>query len=114
LFVVYPPVVAGFLAAYGIVLKKRGMIVIAGLIAACWFASAGWRGYRLVRTAVAGFDYLAAGLALFVLAIIVSLSKSASRNRGLAARREKIPNDMKLAEELRPPIPPREAATPLS
>jgi hypothetical protein len=94
LLVVYPPIVAVFLAGYGLLLGHKPMIAGAGLISALWLASAGWRGYRALRLAITGLDYMAVGLALFALAIAISIAKSTARSRWIAARQEKVPEIM--------------------
>jgi hypothetical protein len=78
----YPLVMAAALAVYGALLRQRPWLVAAGLALVAWSAGAGWRGYLLLRQTVAGLDHMAAGLALFALAVLISLGKS-----GLFARR---------------------------
>ncbi|MCE9565140.1 MAG: hypothetical protein K8U57_24170 [Planctomycetes bacterium] len=57
--------------------KRDGWrLVLGGLVAAVWLAYAGWRGYRTLREEVVGLDFLVAGLALFPVAVLVSLGKA--------------------------------------
>jgi hypothetical protein len=91
LLVVYPPIVAAFLAGYGLLLGHRSMVAGAGLISALWVVAAGWRIYRTFRLVITGLDFMAVGLALFAVAIAISLGKSAARSRWIAARQGKVP-----------------------
>ena len=56
----------------------RGTGAADALVAAVvgWAAGAGWRGYRALREEVAGLDYLAVGLLLFPVAVLISLAKA--------------------------------------
>jgi hypothetical protein len=86
----YPLAMAVLLAAYGLHLRHRPSIAIASMIIACWVSRAGWSGYVRARQLVSGLDYLALSLAVFVLAFLVSLSKS-QRLRDMLARRATTP-----------------------
>jgi hypothetical protein len=55
--------------------------VAAALALVVWMAGAGWRGYLLLRQTVAGLDHMAVGLALFVVAVLVSLGKAGALSR---------------------------------
>jgi hypothetical protein len=90
LLVVYPPIVAMFLAGYGLLLGQRSLIAGAGLLSAFWIAAAGWRFYRALRLTVVGLDYMAIGLALFVVAVVISLGKSAARSSWIADQKQKV------------------------
>ncbi|MBA4191251.1 MAG: hypothetical protein C0467_24990 [Planctomycetaceae bacterium] len=58
-------------------LRRDGWrLIVGGLIAGIWLSYAGWRGYRTLREEVPGLDYLAAGLALFPVAVLISLGKA--------------------------------------
>jgi len=94
LLVVYPPIVAVFLAGYGLLLGHKPMVAGAGLISAVWLASAGWRVYRTLRLVITGLDYMTIGLILLAVAIAISLSKATGRTRWIAARQEKMSNTM--------------------
>jgi hypothetical protein len=83
----YPPVLAIVLAVYGRRLRHVPSLVVAGLVGACWLASVGWWGYGSLRRLVTGLDHIALSLALFALAVLVSLGKSGVLSRWLAARR---------------------------
>jgi hypothetical protein len=72
----YPLVMAGALAVYGALLRQRPWLVAAALALVAWAAGAGWRGYLLLRQTVVGLDHMAIGLALFGLAVLISLGKA--------------------------------------
>jgi hypothetical protein len=86
----YPLVMAALLAGYGLLLGHRFSLAVAGLVLACWLAVAGWWGYRFLRQVVSGLDYLALSLALFALAVLLSLAKSGALSRGIAAGRGEV------------------------
>jgi hypothetical protein len=77
----YPLVLAVLLAAYGLRLRHWFSCAAAGLVLACWLAGAAWWGYRALRQLVSGLDYIAVSLALFALAVLVSLAKSRALSR---------------------------------
>ena len=85
----YPLVMAALLAGYGLLLRHRPSLAVAGLVCACWLALAGWQGYRFLRQLVLGLDYIALSLALFALAVLISLGKSGLLSRLVTRRREK-------------------------
>jgi hypothetical protein len=89
--VVYPPIVAAFLAGYGLMLGQRSLVAGAGVISALWVVAAGWRVYRALRLVITGLDYMTVGLVLFAVAIAISLGKSTVRSRWIAARQGKVP-----------------------
>jgi hypothetical protein len=72
----YPPLAAGLLIGYGLVLRHRASLGIAGLVLVCWLGQAGWWCYWALRGIVAGLDHMALGLLLLGLAVLVSLGKS--------------------------------------
>jgi hypothetical protein len=80
----HPLVLAAVLVAYGLLLGHRFSFGVAGLVLACWLAGAGWWGYRFLRQLVSGLDYIALSLALFALAVLVSLGKAGALSRGVA------------------------------
>jgi hypothetical protein len=88
---VYPLGMGMLLLAYGQYLKHYLTILVAGLILTGWLTSFGWSGYRWCRELIAGLDYLALSLIVFVLAAAISLGKS-----GLVSRwsppRERTPD----------------------
>jgi hypothetical protein len=87
----YPLVMAGTLAVYGAILRQRPWLVAAALAQVVWMGGAGWRGYLLLRQTVAGLDHMAVGLALFVLAVLVSLGKAGALSRRRTGGREAPP-----------------------
>lgn len=85
----YPIVMATLLMAYGWLLRHPPSVAVACLIFICWLAAAGWQAYRLLRQIILGLDYIAGSMALFVVALVISLAKSGLYFRRLdaAARR---------------------------
>ncbi len=88
----YPVVMAVFLAGYGLLLVHRPALAIAGTVLACWLATAGWQGYFALRRVVPGLDQMALSLALFIVAILVSLGKSGVLSRWIAGRGREVPD----------------------
>jgi hypothetical protein len=80
--VCYPLIMAALLAAYGRLLGHSFSVALAVLVAACFVARAAWWGYFAARQVVAGLDQMAISLALFALAVVISLGKA-----GLLRRR---------------------------
>jgi hypothetical protein len=88
----YPLVMAGVLASYAKLLGYWPGLFFAALIPVCWLLVAGARGYLILRQLIKGLDYLAISLALFALAVLISLGKSALRVRRLQSRQAKVPD----------------------
>jgi hypothetical protein len=82
----YAPAMAALLAVYGRLVGHRFSLAIAVVVLACWMGVSGWSGYCWLRQIVAGLDHIALSLALFALAILVSMGKSGVLSRWLAAR----------------------------
>lgn len=76
LITAYPLALACLLAGYGWLLGEWPALLIAAFIPVCWLAIAGVRGYLILRLMIKGLDYLAVSLALFALAVLMSLIKS--------------------------------------
>ena len=87
----YPPAMAALLVGYGLLLRQSAWLVAAALAQVVWMGGAGWRGYLLLRQTVAGLDHMAVGLALFVLAVLVSLGKAGALSRRRTGGREAPP-----------------------
>lgn len=85
----YPLLMATLLAGYGIVLRFPFAIVSAGIVFASWLIVFASQGYLALRQIVRGLDYLAWSLAVFVLAIAISLGKSGLLTRWLAGPQPK-------------------------
>jgi hypothetical protein len=83
---VYPPALAVGLAAYGRLLGHRFSLGAAALALTVWLGVTFWRGYFSLRLVVTGLDQLAQSLALFALAVLVSLAKSGSLSRWISVR----------------------------
>jgi hypothetical protein len=82
----YLLMMAALLAGYGWLLGQRFSLVVAAAILAGWLATASWRGYGWLRHRVLGLDHILLSLALFAVAVLVSLAKSGILPRWLAAR----------------------------
>jgi hypothetical protein len=72
----YPLVLAVVLALYGMMVRYLPATTTAGLILCCWLLAVGWHAYAATRRVVAGLDHIAVSLALFAVAILISLYKS--------------------------------------
>jgi hypothetical protein len=55
-----------------------------------WSLSTSWQAYHYLKPLLAGIDKLVWGLAFFVAAALISLSKSTRLRRWLEARRETL------------------------
>ncbi len=88
----YPLLMGGLLLGYGWLLRHPASSAVACLILVGWLGAAGWQGYRLMRQFILGLDYIAGSLALFVLALVISLAKSGVffRRFDAAARRAAV------------------------
>ncbi|MBX9622900.1 MAG: hypothetical protein K2X82_03715 [Gemmataceae bacterium] len=75
--------VAAFQIALGLRRRDAWRVLAGGVVPAAWAAIAGWRGYVALRAEVPGLDYLAAGLGLLPLAVLVSLAKAGVLGRVL-------------------------------
>jgi hypothetical protein len=84
---VYPALIAGLLAGYGVLLRHRFSMGVAAICLCCWLALVSWRAYSWLRQLVAGLDHIALSLALFALAVVISLAKSGVLARRLATWR---------------------------
>jgi hypothetical protein len=73
---VYPLVLGGLLGLYGLWLGHRLAQASAAVVLACWLGATLYRGYHFLREVVAGLDQIALGLALFGVAVLVSLAKA--------------------------------------
>jgi len=89
---VYPLVMAAVIACYGYLLRHTLSFMVAGLVLTCWLAAAGWQGYLYLKQLVIGLDYIALSLAVFAVAVTISLGKSGSRWRWLGMRRDRGPS----------------------
>ena len=79
---VYPLVAAVILAIYGVFLD-RVPLVAAGVAALGWLSSTGWLGYAALRQILHGLDHITLSLALFAVAVLVSLGKAGKLSQWL-------------------------------
>jgi hypothetical protein len=87
-FSLYPLAMALILASYGVWLRHVPTLILAAAVLAMWGAASGWQIYRILRTLVAGMDFLVLSLLVFGLAVLVSLAKSRVLSRWIASWRE--------------------------
>jgi hypothetical protein len=72
---IYPGIMSLLAAGYGYWLRNRWYRAISLLILASWSVALGGRGYGALRTAVAGLDEIALGMACLLVGLMVSLWK---------------------------------------
>jgi hypothetical protein len=82
--IIYPLALAAVAAAYGWLVEHPPGVVVAAVVLLVWTAVGGSRGYRLLRDIVPGLNQLALSFVLFVVAVVVSLTKSGHLSRWLA------------------------------
>jgi hypothetical protein len=87
---VYSPVMCVLLAVYGKWLEHAFSRNVAVGALACWFVAMGTQAYRWLRQLVAGLDYIALGMAFFVLAWLTSLFKGGKLSSGIASAAGKV------------------------
>ena len=81
-FAVLLQVVVGLLRA---VMRGGSRLQVA--VVGGWGGTVLWRGYRALREEVSGLDYIAAGLLLLPIAVLISLGKGGAL-RTVTARRD--------------------------
>src|SRR5207237_2270658 len=81
----YPLVMAGLLAGYGYLVGDPPALLVSCIVAGLWMVKAVWWGYAALRQIVVGLDQIAISLALFVIAVLISLGKSGLLTRWLTA-----------------------------
>jgi hypothetical protein len=82
----YVPAMVLLLAGYGRLVRHTPSLVAAGVALAAWLVAFGWQSYLLLREHLAGLDHIAVSLALFAVAVLVSLGKSGQLSRWLRER----------------------------
>jgi hypothetical protein len=85
----YPLLMASVLGSCGILLRHRLSIVLGALAACCWLTSWASTSYSAARSLVAGMDHLALSMAVFILALLISLAKSGRLAPLIAAYRRR-------------------------
>jgi hypothetical protein len=89
---VYPVGMAAVLAAYGLMLRYRPALAVAGAALASGLVMLTWRGYRELRQEVAGLDFLVLSLALLPVAVLISLGKAGVLGRWVERWRGRVTN----------------------
>lgn len=79
---------ATVLAGYALVLGHRLALASALVVLTVWLAAVCWQGYTTARQQVVGLDYLFLSLAVFAVAVLISLSKANLRTRWTMAREQ--------------------------
>ncbi len=72
---IYPVLMLMLVAGYGYLVGNRWYRAVSLLILAGWIMALSGRGYRTLRTTVAGIDQIALGMACLLLGLMVSLWK---------------------------------------
>jgi hypothetical protein len=88
--IVYPLILGLLLLGYGLLLSHRTTWSVAALVLLGTLALASWWGYFALRQVVPGLDFLTLSLALFALALLVSLGKSGLLSRWLQTGPEQV------------------------
>lgn len=84
----YPAMLIPVAAVYGRLVRNWLYYGAAAGAALCWLAVLSVQGYRLLRQAMAGADYILWGLASLVLAVLISLTKTGHARAWIAGRRK--------------------------
>jgi hypothetical protein len=105
---VYPLLMAGLLSGYGLLLRHKPSLVVVVIVLLCWLGAVGWRGYVVLRQVVTGLDYMTMSLALFAVAVAISLFKAGLLSRllpapSLVSRMERILADHAAGIQSEPP-----------
>jgi hypothetical protein len=89
----YPLALAAMLLVYGWWVRRAWIPRLAGLVVACWLGAVSWEGYWTLRQIVQGLDYLALSLALFAVAVLVSLGKAGLLSRPRSGQLGRVETD---------------------
>jgi len=74
--IIYPVIAVLVAAAYGLLVRNWLYLVSAAATAACWLGIGGLHGYRQLRPAVSGLDYILCGALSLIVAMLISLGKA--------------------------------------
>ena len=85
----YPLGAAAVALTYGILLRSRAYRATAAAALGYWLLVTGGHAYAALRRSVVGLDQIAGGLASFLLAALISLTKAGALQRWHARRRQK-------------------------
>jgi hypothetical protein len=77
----YPLLAIAFAGVYYFLTTEEVFLTAALVCLAGWVTASGWRSYRDLRRLIVGLDWIVSGLAFFVVAALISLTKT-----GLPAR----------------------------
>ena len=87
--VIYPALVVLVAATYGRLVRNWLCFVSAAATVACWLGIGSVQGYRQLRPAVSGLDYILCGALSLVVGMFISLGKSGVLYRRLSRYRER-------------------------
>lgn len=76
LVLVYPLLMSSIALAYGLLVSNPLCLASATVCVSGWLVVNGWPSYQQARRSVVGLDYIVSGLVFFVVAMLVSLSKT--------------------------------------
>jgi hypothetical protein len=77
----YPPLAITVLSAYCLLLRDRRPLAAAAVAGIAWLAAETWRGYEALLAIIPGLNHIALSLALFAVALVVSLGKAGVLSR---------------------------------
>ncbi len=87
--VIYPVLVILVAASYGRLVRNWLCFVSAAAAIACWLGIGSVQGYRQLRPAISGLDYILGGALSLVVAMFISLGKSGLLQRRMSRYRER-------------------------
>ena len=90
---IYPALVVLVATAYGRLVRNWLCFASAAATIACWLGIGSVQGYRQLRPAVSGLDYILCGALSLVVGMFISLGKSGLLYRRLARYREREKQD---------------------
>jgi hypothetical protein len=87
----YPPLAVSVLAAYCLLLRDRPPLAAAAMAGVAWLAAESWHGYEALLAIIPGLNHIALSLALFALALVVSLGKAGVLSRWFGTESGTVP-----------------------
>ena len=81
--IIYPAIAVLVAAAYGLLVRNWLYFVSAAATVACWLGIGSLHGYRQLRPAVSGLDYILCGALSLIVAMFISLGKAGFLQRRL-------------------------------
>jgi hypothetical protein len=87
--IVYAAIAALVAVAYGLLVRNWLYFVSAAATVACWLGIGGLHGYRQLRPAVSGLDYILCGTLSLIVAMLISFGKAGFIQRRLSRHPER-------------------------